>query len=85
MTTPTRINSDVPPKNCEKACCTSKSPARAGMIAMKAINKDPGNVRRDMTVSMYSAVSFPGFIPGMNPLLRFMSSAICLAFSVIAV
>ena len=80
-----RINSDVPPKNCEKASCTLSVHANAGIMAMKAMKSDPGRVMRDMTVSIYSAVSLPGFTPGIKPLLRFMSSAIWVGFNVIAV
>jgi translation initiation factor IF-1 len=48
----------------------------SGKMRMHYIKILPGEVIRDITVSMYSAVSLPGLTPGMKPLLRFISSAI---------
>ena len=59
--------------------------AKAGRIATIARKMEPGSVILVMMVSRYSTVFLPGFTPGMNPPLRFISSAIMLGFTVIAV
>jgi hypothetical protein len=54
------INRDVPPKNIANASLTPDSFATAGKIAIAARNNDPGNVMRETSESIYSAVSSPG-------------------------
>ena len=46
---------------------------------------DNAMVKRVITVSIYSAVFFPGLTPGMKPLLSFKCSAICTGLITIAV
>ena len=46
------------------------------IIVSEAKKKEPGKVIRDIISSIYSAVFFPGLIPGMKPLFLFISSAI---------
>ncbi len=46
---------------------------------------DPGKVILDIIESRYSAVFLPGLTPGIKPLLRFISSAIWVGRTVIAV
>ena len=65
-----------PYKNWANASFIPSNFANAGIIATIAKKIDPGKVIRDMISSRYSAVRFPGLIPGINPLLRFISSAI---------
>ena len=79
------MSKDVPPKNCENSALIPAICAKAGIIATIARKIEPGKVIRDIIESRYDAVCFPGFIPGMKPLLRFISSAICVGCTVIAV
>ena len=55
------------------------------IIATKAKKKEPGKVIRDIISSIYSAVFFPGLMPGIKPLFLFISSAIWVGLIVIAV
>ena len=86
IATPTIIINEVPPKNIAQDCCTSITLTRiAGNTAIKARNKEPGNVINDITLSKNSEVYNPGRIPGINPPLLFKSSAILLVGTEIAV
>jgi hypothetical protein len=44
-----------------------KTMAKAGNIVINPRKMEPGSVILDMMVSIYSAVLFPGLIPGINP------------------
>jgi len=89
------ILNDLPPKRRQKVLIKTDPDiiqqikevrtAVKGRIATIAKNIEPGNVILDITVSIKSAVFFPGFTPGINPPLRFNSSEICCGFIVIAV
>ena len=59
--------------------------ANAGNMVINPRKIEPGSVILDMMVSMYSAVLFPGLMPGINPPFFFISSAIWLGLMVIAV
>ena len=52
MATPTIIINEVPPKNIAQDCCTSIIlTIIAGNTAIRARNKDPGKVIKDITLS----------------------------------
>ena len=59
--------------------------ANAGKIATIPKKIEPGKVILDIMLSKYSAVDRPGFTPGMNPPIFYISSAIWLGLTVIAV
>ena len=50
-TTPTKMRSDVPPKNCANSALTPNIDAKAGRIATTAKRRAPGHVIRDIITS----------------------------------
>ena len=54
-------------------------------MATSANAKEPGKVTRDNMLSIYSAVFFPGLIPGINPPCCFICCDTCVGSNAIAV
>ena len=80
------ISRPVPPKKlATRYGILSQPDMILGNTATKAKNSAPGSVMRVMIKSKYSAVCFPGLIPGMNPPYFFILSAMSTGLNVIAV
>jgi hypothetical protein len=70
MATPTIIINEVPPKNIAQDVEHIRLTTIAGNTAIRARNKDPGKVIKDITFQ--DNLKFqPGLIPGIKPPLLF--------------
>ena len=77
--------SDVPPKNLANTLLTPISRGKCRNNSNNSQEIDPGKVILEITPSINSAVDLPGLTPGIKPPFFFISSAIWLGLTVIAV